>query len=62
MTESVFKDFFQKLASKAYTQSDLKTVLITANKLFASNFRDNNSKEELFLSSIYFVYLMQMIF
>jgi hypothetical protein len=53
MTESDFKDFFQRLSRKAYTGSDLKTVLIKANSFLASNFRDNSSKKELFVSSIY---------
>jgi uncharacterized protein YlbG (UPF0298 family) len=52
MIESDFKDFFQKLANKAYTRSDLKTVLITANSLLASNFGDRNLKNELLISSI----------
>lgn len=53
MIESDFKDFFQKLASKAYTRSDLKTVLVTANSLLASNFEDSNLKNQLFISSIF---------
>lgn len=52
MIESDFKDFFQKLANKAYTGSDLKTVLVTANSLLASNFGDSNLKNQLFISSI----------
>jgi hypothetical protein len=31
MVESVFKDFYKKIASEAYTGSDLKSVLIKAN-------------------------------
>lgn len=53
MTESDFKDFFQKLANKAYTGSDRKTVLINANSLLASNIGDYNSKNELCVSSIH---------
>ncbi|AKB80921.1 hypothetical protein MSBR3_0343 [Methanosarcina barkeri 3] len=52
MIESDFKDFFQKLANKAYTRSDLRTVLVTANSLLASNFGDSNLKNQLFISSI----------
>lgn len=53
MTESVFKDFFQKLANIAYTGSDLKTILVRANSHLASNFGDNDSKQDIFVSSIY---------
>ena len=48
MVESVFKDFYKKIASEAYTGSDLKSVLIKANFLLASSFGEIDSKKELF--------------
>jgi len=52
MTESLFLNFFQRLASKAYSRSDLKENLIKVNSYLASNLIDNDSKEKLYTSSI----------
>lgn len=52
MTETVFKDFFKRIASSAYTGSDMEHFLVKANNFLAAGLVDNNSKKELFESSI----------
>lgn len=52
MTETVFKDFFQKIASNAYNGLDIGRFLVKANNFLNVGLVDNNSKKELFESSI----------
>jgi len=53
MAESDFKNFFQKLESKAYTGANLKRILINANSMLAPNYGDIALKNDLFISLIY---------
>ncbi len=52
MTETVFRDFFKKIASSAYTGLDIEHFLVKANGFLAAGLVDNNSKKDLFESSI----------